>query len=71
MGETTRHGKQSLIQSSISPLFLSENFISPWKSSERVQAFRALLQYCMGFQTVTWAVDGRRAFVLEGSGASP
>lgn len=69
-GETTRHGKQGLIQSSISPLFLSENFISPWKSSERAQAFRALLQCCMGSQTVTRAVDGRRAFVLEGSGDS-
>lgn len=53
-GETTGHGKQGLIDSSLSPLFLSGNFIFPWKSLERAKAYREPLQFHRGPQTVIW-----------------
>lgn len=61
-GETTRHGKQGLIHSSVSPLFLSENFIFPWKSCKRAKAFRESLQFHRGSQTGVGAVNERKTF---------
>ena len=69
-GETTGHGQQGLIHWSLSPLFLSGNFVFPWKSLERAKAFREPLQFHRGPQTMIWGSEWEES-ILFLKGAEP
>lgn len=65
MGRNHKARRRGLIQSSISPLFLSSEFIFPWKFFKRAKALREPLQFYVGSQRMTWAVSREESFLLK------